>query len=376
VVITLKTPNAGFEATLAWQGDIFEKKFYDAHKTTMGHPGTLIEGTGPWEVTSFDPTTSEELSANPNWWGGKVNIAHISIKFFATETSMALAFRAGEIDVAFPAGATAFAATSGAKLSSVPANSLAFFGMNTKLAPWSDVHVRRAVAYALDRAELIAADANPGVPVSTLIPPAQLLTLGSGAQVKSLLAALPSYPYSIAKAKAELAESAYPQGFSAYSDTTSVIGGLPDVTQAIAGMLQKIGINLKVRIKTENAWESEVEGATKGPDIYTTFNLPSPDPSTYPSFMLGSANVGNGGWNWANYDPPEVDTLLKEGIESQSPSARLAIYAKLLKVLAIDVPYIPLFIADYNMALSIRFSYPGFNQNYGRTAWELHVALK
>jgi peptide/nickel transport system substrate-binding protein len=64
VVITLKTPDAGFESTLAWQGDIFEKKFYEAHKTTMGHPGTLIEGTGPWQVTSFDPTTSEELTAN------------------------------------------------------------------------------------------------------------------------------------------------------------------------------------------------------------------------------------------------------------------------------------------------------------------------
>ena len=58
--------------------------------------------TGPYKIESFDPTTGLELSANPNYWGGKVTVKHISVKFFATDTSMALAFRAGEIDVAFP----------------------------------------------------------------------------------------------------------------------------------------------------------------------------------------------------------------------------------------------------------------------------------
>jgi peptide/nickel transport system substrate-binding protein len=105
----------------------------------------------------------------------------------------------------------------------------------------------------------------------------------------------------------------------------------------------------------------------------TTFNLPSPDPSSYPSFMLGSDNVGNGGWNWANFDPPQADTLIKDGNTSQNPISRLAIYGQMLRIVATDVPYVPLFIADYNLALSSKFSYPGFNQNYLRTAWALGV---
>jgi peptide/nickel transport system substrate-binding protein len=374
VVITLKQPDAAFESTLAWQGAIFEKSFFLKHQSTFGDPGTLVEGTGPWEVDSFDPTTSEELSANPAWWGGKVNIQHISIRFFASETSEALAFRAGEIDVAFPTSAEAFASASGAKLVSVPANSIGFFGMNTKVAPWDDLHVRRAVAYALNKPELIKADANPGTPVSTLIPPAQLDLLAPTSEVNAIVGSIPSYPYDLAKAKQEMAESAYPHGFTAESDTISSVPSFVNVTEAIAAMLQKIGINLQVKDVPDVKWSNEMSGPIKGGkggDVYTTFNLPSPDPSSYPSFMLGSTNVGNGGWDWANYDPPQVDTLIKEGNSSQASATRLAIYAKMLRILATDVPYVPLFIADYNMAISSKFSYPGFNQNYLRTAWAL-----
>jgi peptide/nickel transport system substrate-binding protein len=55
-------------------------------------------GSGPWEFDSLDTTTGPELSANPDWWGGKVNIQRISFTFFSNSTTEALAFRAGEID--------------------------------------------------------------------------------------------------------------------------------------------------------------------------------------------------------------------------------------------------------------------------------------
>ena len=116
VVVALKQPNSIWPQNMAYEGVIFEKSFQEAHKATFGQPGTLVMGTGPWEVDSFDPTTGIELSANPHWWGGKVSIKHISFKFFATETSEALAMRAGEIDAAFPSDGSTFATASGAKV--------------------------------------------------------------------------------------------------------------------------------------------------------------------------------------------------------------------------------------------------------------------
>ena len=118
MTVTLKNSYAPWSAETTSQFPIFEKKFADEHPATMGRPGVLIMGTGPWQIDSFDPTTGVELSANPHWWGGTVPVRQISVKFFASETSEALAFRAGEIDVAFPNDGATFAAASGAKVTS------------------------------------------------------------------------------------------------------------------------------------------------------------------------------------------------------------------------------------------------------------------
>ncbi len=180
-MVTLKHPDAAWKYTLAYPGVIFEKKFQEEHPTTMGQPGVLLEETGPWKVDSFDPTTGIELSANPYWWGGTVPVQHISVKFFSDETTEALAMRAGEIDIAFPADGEAFTSTSGVKAVPWPyPNNIGYFGMNTMQKPWSDIHVRRAVAYVLNRAAIITANGGPtsGTPVDTFIPPQALMTLG------------------------------------------------------------------------------------------------------------------------------------------------------------------------------------------------------
>src|SRR5262249_34025957 len=97
VVVTLRRPDPNWR--LGGGGLIFEKKFADEHKGTFGSPGVLLMGTGPWMPISFDPTSGVELAANPHWWGGRVGVKRISVKFFQDQNSMALAFRAGEIDV-------------------------------------------------------------------------------------------------------------------------------------------------------------------------------------------------------------------------------------------------------------------------------------
>ena len=53
-------------------------------------------------------------------------------------------------------------ATSGVHIESAPSCALGVFQMNTKEGPWSDVHVRRAVAYALNRPDIIAAAGSVG----------------------------------------------------------------------------------------------------------------------------------------------------------------------------------------------------------------------
>jgi len=153
VTVTLTQPEADWlDYTGAQNAYVFEKQFTQAHKATFGQPGTLVMGSGPWEFDSLDPTKDAELTANPHWWGGKVPIQHVSMLFYSNETSLALAFRAGEVDLTPYVGSpNSFKATSGATLLSTPSCHIGFFGMNTTQPGWNDVHVRRAVAYALNR---------------------------------------------------------------------------------------------------------------------------------------------------------------------------------------------------------------------------------
>lgn len=95
--------------------------------------------------------------------------------------------------------------------------------------------------------------------------------------------------------------------------------------------------------------------------VYGTFNVTNSDPSAFPSFILGSNNVATGGYDWANYDPSVIDTLINEGTTTLDPAKRLAIYGQMLKIIATDLPWVPIYIEDYNFALSSKYTWPNYN---------------
>jgi peptide/nickel transport system substrate-binding protein len=371
VVVALSQPDAAFESWLAEESLIFEKKFQEEHPTTMGDPSVGIMGTGAFEVDSWDPTTGIQLSANPHWWGGPVRVEHVSVKFFANETSEALAFRAGEVNVAFPAGSS-FGSTAGVKVEWAPSDYEGMFSMNVHVAPWDNIYVRRAVAYALNRTDLVKALGIPGQAVTTLIPPDQLGLLGSRAQVSALINSLPSYPYNLATAKAELAMSPYPHGFTAPTNTLECGTYTPE-TEVIAAELAKIGINLNIREQSFTQWIATAVGQKTYGNLYTSWDSGISDPSSIPALILGRKNVAQGEGNSSDYDPPEVDTLMTEGLSTLDATERLAIYGKMLRIINTDLPYVPLFVQDSGLALSSNYSWPGFTQWSAWGPWELDL---
>jgi peptide/nickel transport system substrate-binding protein len=379
VVVTLRHPDASWGPTagVSFCAPVFERKFQLAHKATFGQPDTGIMGTGPWKVASFDPTTGAEFVANPHWWGGQVPIQRISVKTITDDTSLALAYRAGELDVAFPQGSVpGFIAAAGGVKVQTAANpgDMGFIGMNTKLPPWNDVHVRRAVAYAINRADVIRARGGYASPVSTFIPPQQLRSIAPAAQVNALVGSLPSYPFSVAKAKAELAKSAYPNGFSSHIDAY-YFGATPQIDQAIAGDLAKIGIKLQVNTPSIGDFLDELTGTPNRSKVGINFNYwgaETPDPGSYPPTFLLSRSARQGGWNYANYGSPTVDGLIAQGAAG-SPAKRLAAYKQLLTIVGNDVPYVPLFIANVTLAIDSHFKWTTFNPYFIDGPWALEI---
>jgi peptide/nickel transport system substrate-binding protein len=244
--------------------------------------------------------------------------------------------------------------------------------MNTSQPGWDDVHVRRAVAYALNRTDLIAAAGGYASPIYTFTPPQLLRSIASQSQINALLASLPLYQFNLTEAKQEMAQSAYPHGFTAtiYSanDATSL-----NENQVAAAELAKIGIKLQIIPEDENTLTAQETGpAAQRPSGMSGGGCFQPDPNTYSDF-LGTSNLKQGLWNEADYAPPEVDTLLAQGLATTNHAQRFAVYSKLFQKLQADVPYVGLFVEDSTGAVSPNFKWPDYSAWWWDEAYTLGI---
>lgn len=378
VRVSLRHPDASFAANLAIFGSIFEKKFEQAAGSKFGQPGTLTMATGPWRPTSFDGKSKIELVANPRWWGGKVNIQRVTINYIPDDTAAALAIRSGQIDggagygdpramaSAIGGGGTVYRVTWG--------TAHKWWSLNTRKAPFDDIHVRRAMAYATNRPALVAAGGG-GTPLYTMITPVQLQSIASQAQVNALMRSINLYPFNLTKAKQELAQSKVPNGFS------SVINCPPFGVQeceAWSGQMAQIGIKIQVNAVDVLKYVNEVYGPVKDYNFIYGYIPGNTDPSSLLNFSLGSNQLSQ--LNAAQWAPADVDKLLNQGVATLNKAKRFAIYSQILRRLAQDVPYITYALPVYSIMLSDKYTYPGItglhNEIIFSTPWLLKLRAK
>lgn len=361
VEITLNEPTASFKYLLALNGYIFNAAHQQANKADFGKPGTGVIGTGPYVISEIDATNGiAEFTANPDYWGGEPDIAKVTLRGFADENSEALAFRTGELDLAFPLDVRSFEAAAGTEVTSVAGTRQGLFIMNTQVAPWSDVHVRRAVAYALNKEEIVNVTGDEATPDHTIIPPAQLLSIASQEEIDALMESLPAYEHDLEKAKEELAQSAYPDGFSAELQSANY-GGFPATSQAIAGQLAEIGIDIEVKVLSEAAYAKTFSiPHSEVPIQYTYFNNNTPDPGGMPRLALSSEATAIGQNNFADYENAEVDALIEQADATTDAAEQFDAYAEILRIVGEDVPYVPLYAGRVSYAMSDAFEWPSF----------------
>ncbi len=313
VRVTLSQPDAAFQYTpTQFYAAIYQKSFAEQSGDKFGQPGTLVMGTGPWQVDSLNPTTGMKLSAFEDYWGGPPPIEQVDVRFFADDSAMALALRAGEIDLAQGISSPdAFdAAAGGHTITTVPTCATALIAMPTDVAPWNDVHVRRAVAHAIDREEIIAATrGRAGAPLETLISPMMLEPLGSEDEVEKALDSLPRYEHDVEKAKEELAKSSVPDGVSV---DFKVMTSNSSVAEVVAAQLTEVGIDTTVVAMQDTAWYAEI-GKDEKPFTFSETGACTPDPSWDDVFLATDESGAPTGINVAPTLPRTSSSCASEG---------------------------------------------------------------
>jgi peptide/nickel transport system substrate-binding protein len=363
VTVTLTQPDIFFQYIPALAG-ILPKAFLQEHGKDVGTPQVRTMGTGPYEIADYVADESLTWTRRDDYWGEAPVIEEFDIRFILEEATRLLAMRSGEIDGTSVAEdqIKQWQDVEGTTIQSVASMGAWYFSFDLTSEPWSDIHVRRAIAHAWDGEGLSAAVYGGGSEAATsIVTPAQWGGLASQEEIEAIYGSLTTYPFDLELARDELAQSSVPDGFEASIDYPNSYPAIGRSILNLSENLRQIGIELSVNEVSENKWITDLFAHEEpvgfqlngiGPDY--------PDPANYPALCFDSKNATPNGFNTANWKDPQVDSLLEEQSTSTDPAARADAIAETLRLASEQLPFLPMFWPPAVIAVRDEFVVEGF----------------
>ena len=114
-------------------------------------------GSGPFLWDKWVEAEYVTLKKNPNYWRGDVLIDELNIILYRSEDARVLALKSGEIDVmgVNPNQVGTFVGTPDVGINQFDEHRLCYMGYNLRRFPFSEKAVRHAMAWAIDRKEIV-----------------------------------------------------------------------------------------------------------------------------------------------------------------------------------------------------------------------------
>ncbi|HEU5437942.1 MAG TPA: ABC transporter substrate-binding protein [Ktedonobacterales bacterium] len=291
-------------------------------------------GTGPFMFDSWVKGDHLTIKRNPNYWqkdsAGRAlpYLNSVTYKPITNESVMFTNLQANTIQVAQdvdPKDIAAVKSNSSLVYKQIPGLSFFGFMLNVQAAPLNDVHFRRAIAYAIDRDEILhSVLQDVGVVAQGPLSPSSWAFNQSGTYFKT----------DVNQAKAELAQSSSPNGGSF---DLLVSSGSPLNTQEaqfIQSELAKANITVNIKPETFATILSDTAAHSYQAALIGWSGRPDPDGNTYNWFHTG------GGFNDMQYSNSQVDTLLEDARVQSDQTKRAQDYVQAEQIIAQDASYI------------------------------------
>ena len=338
VVMTLTSPNASFLATLSSRYmAIVAQEFVEQNNGDLNQAAC---GTGPFVFEEYVPTTRLTVTRNAEYWDGdKPYLDGIEFTPISDDTQRTNAIITDTVDFVEYAPLADIERLRGESELTIAGDintNIRFIGINMRREPFNDVRVRRAIAMALNRSEILEpATFGNGTATEVIFPE------GNWAHVD-----VPETAQDIDGAKALLAEAGFPDGLELEILSWSAYSFLSQPSYVIQSQLEAIGITSEVVLE-ENATYIQRYLTDFDFDITVTGTSGFVDPNDVYADNFLSTSPSNA----AGYNNPMVDQLIADGIATTDQSARAEIYTQLQTILLEDLPWINLFIANQYEAL-------------------------
>lgn len=292
-------------------------------------------GTGAWVLKEWKKDERIVLDANKKWWGGAPSIDKVTVRPIPESATRVAALLAGEVDLVAsvpPAQVDVITRSGNAKVKSAPQATMIVFMVDVRKGVLGDKRFRQAISLAIDRPSL----------VKNLYRGYAKIPNGPIADTDfSYDPAAPPLPYDPEKAKALLREVAY-KGEVVELDTPE--GAFPqdrELTEAMAGMLEKVGINAKVNVielsvRVQKIRSQAFNGLYNAAPYST---LLDPDGVLWRLLAPGSSHR-----YWQN---AEFDKVMAEARGTVDQGRRLGLYRKGIALMMDEMPWIVISQAVY-----------------------------
>ena len=300
-------------------------------------------GTGPFMLKSWQSGSKITLEKNPNYWRkGQPYLEQVVAKVIPAANARVLALLSGEVDFIYHVWVDRNALApveKSPKYQLVNQGPPGDFDMvyNVRNAPYSDVRVRQALLTAIDRDFIISGPMKGyGAPGSSAI--SSELAWAHNPKVDLMK----KYPYDPKAAKALLEKAGYAKGLKVRLSFDAGNPVLQATAEAIASFWKEVGVEAVLQ-GSELATALDQVFKQWDFDVSLWGYTSSGDPALgisrlYVSTSIAKATYNNG----SGYSNPEVDRLFADGARHTDQKNRIAPYFEVQKILAEDVPTVPL----------------------------------
>ncbi len=299
-------------------------------------------GTGPFVFDSWDRGQQVKLKRNDNYWGEKAKVSEVIVRTISDPKARTQELQAGNIDgydLVAPADVPTLK-SSGFQVMQRPAFNILYLGMNQKVKSLSDLKVRQALAYAIDKDALIKQVMPEGTKAAINFMPDN---------VTGWTDTVTKYAYDPERAKSLLKEAGqenltlefnYPTGVS-----RPYMPSPEDIYASLKAQFEAVGIKVTpVANKWSPDYLDKIQGGSGHGIHLLGWTGDYNDPDNFVGvFFGGKAN------EWG-FDNQALFTALKEARQMGDATAQKAKYEEINKMIADFVPGVPLTHAPPSLA--------------------------
>ena len=313
-------------------------------------------GTGPFVLTGWQRGDHLSFAANPHYFRGAPRTASIVVREVPDVNTDLTMLRTGDLDWSLlsPAQRLGMGAATGIHFVFAPFSGFGAMAYNCRRPPFDDPRMRRAIALAIDRQRLSADITHGQYPVADSDQPpfswafardVRQPRFDPGAADRALDALGWVRGADGVRRKngqaLSLVFATFPEGDTAVR--TSVF---------VQEMLRQRGIAVSVKkVTVAQFYLPKSEGGllmSGGYDLAYLAWRTGQDPDD--SELVTCSGIAN----FAGYCNPSVDALEARALTSPDRAARTALYDRVQRDLAVDVPYLFLYAPTYGFAVRYR----------------------